>query len=369
MKNIGIALVVFGLGISSSSTLAQQFTSADFELELVDEYNEIWNDRNSGADLDGSFWQPIVKNGYYRLGHHAKEGHQYPNSSTLVISPIKGGVLAFPTSYQQMWNDRGSNAASDVSIWRPICPTEYSAMGDVATAMYSAPALDEVVCVHNSIMVLASVGQSIWTDAGSGADEDFSAWGILAPRDDIAGGTLYLTDGLFVSGSAYRQPTNPPLALEITQKPAPVRPTTKPLIQDLYDYDAGRVVMSLDRKLKNDIADYVTYTKTLPIPRLDIKITATVEVNIKENYYSILLVTPGQKSLKNGGLGYRMGLLPFSDDWNLHQKTQAIYANGYGIDAALKDLETKFNGTDGQIAFSGSGEPTQGDFVLTIEKR
>lgn len=369
MKKIGIALVVFGVALTTSSAIAQQYNSTDFDVKLVTKYNEIWNDKDSGATLDGSFWQPIVPSGYYRLGHHAKQGHQYPDLPTLVISAKQGGVLAFPTSYQRKWNDKGSGAASDVSVWRPQCPADYSSLGDLATPSYAKPAADEVVCVHNSVLVIADVGQALWNDAGSGADQDFSAWGISSPVDDIAGGIRYMSDGLFVSASSYNKPTIKPLSIELAQKKTPKRPTRKPRVRDVYDYDTGRVVMSLDRKLSNNINGYVTYTKTLPIPRLNIKITATVEVSVKENYYTILLVTPGERSLDNGGLGSRMGLLPYNDDWNLHKETQAIYANGYGIDAALKDLETKFNGTDGGISFTGTGEPTKGNFVLTIEKR
>ena len=143
---------------------------------------------------------------------------------------------------------------------------------------------------------------------------------------------------------------------------------------DLYDYEGGMVVLNINQPVTVGIPDYVCYTKTFQLTTKEGnnlgKVTVTIEVSQKENYYMIELVTWGSEGLTgNGGLGNRMGIMPYSDDWNLRKDTQAIYANGMGFQAALKDLEAKFNGTNGKISITGTGEPTKGNAVITIKKR
>lgn len=138
---------------------------------------------------------------------------------------------------------------------------------------------------------------------------------------------------------------------------------------DVFDYDGARAVFMLDQKLKTDIDGYVAYTKQLHVKSPKINITLSVSVSTTENYYTLELITPGLNHLAGGGLGNRMGLFAYSDDWNVRKDTQAIYANGVGLKAAIKDLETKFNGVAGRISITGSGDAIKGQAIIAIEQR
>jgi len=140
---------------------------------------------------------------------------------------------------------------------------------------------------------------------------------------------------------------------------------------DMYDYEGGRVVVRLTQKLDNKLEDHITYTKTVPLIRGRFKnsVTVSVEVNTKENYYTIQMVTEGLKEFENGGLGYRAGIFAFCDDWNIRKDSQVIYASGAGLKAALKDLETKFNGARGKVSFAATGDVEKGELVITISNK
>ena len=137
-------------------------------------------------------------------------------------------------------------------------------------------------------------------------------------------------------------------------------------MEDEFVYTPGKAVVHLDQRGDAGIDGYVTFKKSLVIDKYGTEIKFMVEVSTSENYYTIVMITPGQASLKSGGTGYRSGIFGYSDDWNMHAETQAIYANGFGLQAAVQDLSTKFNGTDGRLNFSASGDALGGTMVLTI---
>ncbi len=137
---------------------------------------------------------------------------------------------------------------------------------------------------------------------------------------------------------------------------------------DVYDYDAARVVVKLDQEVEDEFDDYVTYAKTLDLDRFGGQLDVAVQVIKKEDtedYYTIAWITRAV-DLGGQGLGNIGGLLPYSSDWDLRKETQAIYASGYGLEGALDDLEKKFNGASGQCSFSGAGDATKGELVITM---
>ena len=56
-----------------------------FEFVPVSEYDEVWNDSGSGAEQDVSVWRSRVPAGCHLIGMTAKNGHSRPTFSTLVI--------------------------------------------------------------------------------------------------------------------------------------------------------------------------------------------------------------------------------------------------------------------------------------------
>ncbi|KAL5272547.1 hypothetical protein ACHWQZ_G000674 [Mnemiopsis leidyi] len=144
----------------------------------VAELKMIWNDAGSGAKADCSIWRAESREGYYPVGDIVVASHSKPALGFLLKATDKDeGAVRLPVSYSRIWNDRGSGADRDVQLWKANCPPGYVALGDVATSG-AYPAIGDIYCVNSEY---ASYGSSsnwgyIWRDYGSGADADVSIY-------------------------------------------------------------------------------------------------------------------------------------------------------------------------------------------------
>lgn len=156
---------------------AQQIKVGRPQLEIVDcsMFKLQWNDRGSGAAKDGAFWRP-VKSGYFAVGDLALGNYEEANGdrSALVIKDGVVGATRKPVDYKRVWIDAGSGASKQGSIWQPIPPQGYVAMGCVAQTGYNKPGPDAVRCVRKDLVTRGELSDAIWSDDGSGATEDVS---------------------------------------------------------------------------------------------------------------------------------------------------------------------------------------------------
>ncbi|KAJ1139377.1 hypothetical protein NDU88_005750 [Pleurodeles waltl] len=157
---------------SNKITLPSQGDSADIALVLyqTQEMVNIWDDRGSGANRDVSFWKA---DHCCSLGHIAVDNYNKP--SGVFAKEIKAGTLVKPTSFVQVWTDRGSGAKRDGAVWRPVCPPGYVALGYAATGNYAPPSADGFCCVKAEY-VTPGQWTWVWNDRGSGARDDVSIW-------------------------------------------------------------------------------------------------------------------------------------------------------------------------------------------------
>ena len=103
----------------------------------MNEFSLIWNDAGSGADRDVSIWSLLdIENGFYHLGDMATASHNKPNIPALTVSALSPDALAQPTDYREIWNDRGSGADDDVRFLRMNNPTGYTCLGYLAVKGY-----------------------------------------------------------------------------------------------------------------------------------------------------------------------------------------------------------------------------------------
>ena len=141
----------------------------------VSEVKEIWNDGGSGAYSDVSIWRAEKREGYYSVGDVAVASHSKPGIGILLrpTTPHDDSVR-LPVSYYRAWSDRGSGAHKDVQIWLVNCPGGYVSLGNVATdGRY--PSVGDVYCVKYSYTSKGKWGY-VWRDHGSGANADVSIY-------------------------------------------------------------------------------------------------------------------------------------------------------------------------------------------------
>jgi hypothetical protein len=110
------------------------------------------------------------------------------------------GALARPLDYRREYDDDESGATDDGSFWTPVCPAGFVALGAVAQSGWGKPNLDDVVCVRENLTVLGAAGDFIWDDSGTGARDWVGMWRIDLPaRQDWSDRRMYLDPGTFVA--------------------------------------------------------------------------------------------------------------------------------------------------------------------------
>ena len=137
-----------------------------------------WNDKGSGADLDGFFFNPNVPDSYFPIGGYGSQNTTGRHCVTVVhTSPNNPKsaprLLALPTGWNLIWKDSGSGADLDGSMWEPVPPSkEFVCIGSVSQIGYTRPTVPHYRCVHNSLVEEVSLTTVIWSDIGSGADKE-----------------------------------------------------------------------------------------------------------------------------------------------------------------------------------------------------
>ena len=142
-----------------------------FEFVPVSEYDEVWNDSGSGANQDVSVWRPRVPAGCHLIGMTAKNGHSRPTFPTLVIR-AGGRDIAPPERFDLVWwQERGKRR---FWCWRPIPPAGYVSLGDIGTTSENPPSRNDVACVALACLGpnRQPLGGQIWNDRGGGAPKD-----------------------------------------------------------------------------------------------------------------------------------------------------------------------------------------------------
>lgn len=116
---------------------------------LTSSFNAIWNDVGSGTTRDGGF-RPL---GSMAVGNFKELNGQRAalligaKSTSSSNPPVKA-----PTSYTQLWADKGSGAKLNGSFWRPIAASGYIAMGDVVQSGYTTPSTSKVWCLRSDLV-------------------------------------------------------------------------------------------------------------------------------------------------------------------------------------------------------------------------
>ena len=157
--------------LSAETSPATTSVEGKFEFVPVSDYDEVWNDRGSGANQDVSVWRPRVPAGCHLIGMTAKNGHSRPTFPTLVIR-AGGREIAPPERFDLVWwQERGRRR---FWCWRPIPPAGYVSLGDVGTTSENPPSHKDVACVALACLSpnRQPLGGQIWNDRGGGAPKD-----------------------------------------------------------------------------------------------------------------------------------------------------------------------------------------------------
>ncbi|XVO90020.1 Vps62-related protein [Pseudomonas palleroniana] len=222
---------------SSESFRMPHLQFKDLLISFTSEFLPLWNDLGSGAHKAVSLWRPSTSadalGQFFPVGDIATDSYRNINQRKIVAvvsdaNKVDGTALRSPEDYQLVWKDTDSGARTDFSIWRPLAPEGYVAMGLVCGVGYEKPSRNAVRCVRADLVVNAKPGDLIWNDYGSGASKDFSAWSITPP--DAEPGEIYLAPGTFIGNARYAKPDLPTYALRLDLTTQPGEPLSPPAL-------------------------------------------------------------------------------------------------------------------------------------------
>jgi len=135
----------------------------------------IWNDKDSGSDVDAAAYRPPKRSGYTPIGDlFQNKWGVSPFTGDLPIFKTDGDVVP-PMDFDFIWSDKGSGGKYDISVWRPRARPGYICPADAVTNGQKPNARD-YVCLPTKCLKQVTIKNKIWDDRGSGADKDFTAF-------------------------------------------------------------------------------------------------------------------------------------------------------------------------------------------------
>ena len=136
-----------------------------------------WTDKDTGADLNGYFFIPSVKGKFFMIGGFGIQSRKTSLCVITVSEPQNNPentptLLVAPLEWKMIWNDKGSGARKDGSMWEAIPPdSNYKCLGSIPLKGYKKPVLSNYRCVHVSLTKKIVSNSVIWSDKGSNADK------------------------------------------------------------------------------------------------------------------------------------------------------------------------------------------------------
>ena len=157
-----------------------------YALSGKDHAKFIWHDQGSFADEDIAIYRAKEQTGYYSLGDIA-EGKYSPPDFVFMVSAQKHDAIKKPDSFRQVWKNEWSYGDSAVAFWRPVCPHNYVPLGDIVVAdLKKEPSANNIMCVKDMYTANGS-WKKIWDDKGSTASEDVTVWRAVAETESGQG--------------------------------------------------------------------------------------------------------------------------------------------------------------------------------------
>lgn len=200
----------------------------DLLISFTSEFLPLWSDKGSGAHKAVGLWRPSATSdalsSFFSLGDVAVDHYRNINQSKVVAlvsdaNKIDGTALRPPVDYQLVWHGEGTGARNNASIWRPLPPEGYVAMGLVFGVGYDKPSRHAVRCVRVDLVGTAQVGDLIWNDKGSGSTNDISVWSTSPPA--ASAGELFLAPGTFIGTDSYSKTGLAAYSLRLTLNTQP----------------------------------------------------------------------------------------------------------------------------------------------------
>ncbi|MES2069888.1 MAG: Vps62-related protein [Pseudomonadota bacterium] len=153
------------------------------KVSTTSRYTWVYDDSGTGSDMDLTVFRPTPDSEQTFIIGDCAQSSGTAQGFSLTVQAINDSsdypLLKAPIGYAQVWNDHGSGGRHDGSIWLPMAPDGYIAIGAVASDGYTTPNIPSYRCLRRDLLVEAQPGALIWNDRGSGAHDDVALYSIM----------------------------------------------------------------------------------------------------------------------------------------------------------------------------------------------
>jgi len=157
-------------------------------------FNFIYNDKGTGSAMDITVYRPTTtQSGYFPLGDWAQRNYDAASGIAQMVADDGGIVVQRPVDYQLVWESRILFSDYDGSVWRPVPPAGYVAVGHVFNRGYGKPSTDLMRVIRADCVVRCDPWL-VWNDRCGKASDDVGVWGIAETTSSPLPGTFISTN-------------------------------------------------------------------------------------------------------------------------------------------------------------------------------
>ncbi|KAK3025351.1 hypothetical protein RJ639_043860, partial [Escallonia herrerae] len=184
--HLPISVISLSLNLQSQVASALQFGNADL-LSPCTNFDQVWVSPKENGHLNNlTFWRPRAPTNYVVLGDCVTSRQNPPSQAVMAMSSTYGRVrkpigfkLIGSFSGIQAWegvDGRGDNNG-DCSLWVPIAPPGYLAVGCVAHVGNHPPPNYIVHCIRSDLVTSTTYSECIFsTSLNASFSSGFSIW-------------------------------------------------------------------------------------------------------------------------------------------------------------------------------------------------
>ncbi|XP_057959044.1 uncharacterized protein LOC131151699 [Malania oleifera] len=190
--HLSLSVISLLLNLQTQAAAALQFGSAS-PLVLCTNFDRLWaSPKEYGSCINLTFWRPRAPSNYVILGDCVTSRTTPPSQAVMAVNNTYGRVrkpLGFKLVglFSGIQGLEGGDGHSDCSLWMPVAPPGYSALGCVAHIGSQPPPIHIVFCLRSDLVTSTTYSECIFSAPSNPCFlSGFSIW-----RLDNALGSFY----------------------------------------------------------------------------------------------------------------------------------------------------------------------------------
>ncbi|CAI5497894.1 unnamed protein product, partial [Closterium sp. Naga37s-1] len=227
--------------------MSSVYSVAENPRHLCLQFKKVWAYAGRSDMQRISFWRPIAPPGFVVLGDCLTTDDAPPTRGVLAVS-LAGGYVKKPVSFAKIWSsEEGSDVSSspECSVWEPIPPPGFVAVGCVAHPGSQPPSASAVYCIEASHVSPAALRGCITVQVNDGL-QSFKLWRIENALSTFSARQEQEAACAFAFDLRYQLPANTPSNLSSLpiDLDAVATGTTAQQVEDSMSFEVPSVAIS-----------------------------------------------------------------------------------------------------------------------------